>query len=630
MRGWSGALPEVQASLEDLVVIVGMAEMGPWGGSSTRHEAEVRSSLSADAVAELAWRCGLVDWDHVGATWVDSTDDEVVAEHELASRYRAEVLERCGLRHFVADGDLDPAGVLGEQEVFLDRPLALRVASLDDARALVATDERRSVTADPEGDGWMVHLQPGSRIVIPRRRPLERRVGGQFPTGVDPTRHGVSSESAGTTDRLASWNLVVTAEAFADAGIEPEELLAEVHPGLIGNTQGTGMGGMSSLAELFQRADRGASRTNDVLQEALGNVVAGHVNQSLVGGYGPMVHPVAACATAAVSLEEAVDKIRLGKADVVVAGGWDDLGLEGVLGFGDMSATAPTDLMEQQGLTPPQHSRPGDRRRGGFVESQGGGTMLVTRGSVALALGLPVRAVVGYASSFGDGVHTSIPAPGLGALGCVRGGSDSALATALFQLGLHADDIEVVSKHDTSTAANDPNEAELHERIQQALGRSPGAPLRVVSQKSLTGHAKGGAAAWQLAGLCDVFDTGVVPGNRNLTSIDPAVCVGEHLVLDDRALQRSEPVRAAMLTSLGFGHVSAVVLLAHPAHFLAAVPELNREEYLATARRRRTDGAARRLAARYGGPAVFRRRSERLDREDEVALLLDSDGRSRS
>jgi 3-oxoacyl-(acyl-carrier-protein) synthase len=55
-------------------------------------------------------------------------------------------------------------------------------------------------------------------------------------------------------------------------------------------------------------------------------------------------------------------------------------------------------------------------------------------------------------------VHTSIPAPGLGALGAGRGGRDSALARSLNKLGVSADDIAVISKHDTSTLANDPNE----------------------------------------------------------------------------------------------------------------------------------------------------------------------------
>ena len=69
-------------------------------------------------------------------------------------------------------------------------------------------------------------------------------------------------------------------------------------------------------------------------------------------------------------------------------------------------------------------SRANDRRRGGFLESQGGGTILVTRGDIAEKLGLPVAAVVGFIHSYADGAHTSIPAPGLGALAAGLGGKD--------------------------------------------------------------------------------------------------------------------------------------------------------------------------------------------------------------
>ena len=163
-----------------------------------------------------------------------------------------------------------------------------------------------------------------------------------------------------------------------------------------------------------------------------------------------------------------------------------------------MGATAPSDELDALGIAPHEASRPNDVRRRGFVEAQGGGAMLVVRGDVALALGLPVRGVLAYASSHADGIQASIPAPGMGVLAAALGGPESALARALHRLGLTADDIAVVSKHDTSTQMNDPNEADLHERIQAALGRTPGNPLLVVSQKSVTGHAKGGAAAWQV------------------------------------------------------------------------------------------------------------------------------------
>jgi fatty acid synthase len=317
----------------------------------------------------------------------------------------------------------------------------------------------------------------------------------------------------------------------------------------------------------------GRSKPNDILQEVLPNVVAAHVIQSYVGSYGAMIHPVGACATAAVSVEEGVDKIRLGKAELVVTGGFDDLTLEAIIGFGDMAATADTKMMRGRGISDSKFSRPNDRRRLGFLEAQGGGTILLARGNLAVKMGLPVLAVVAFAQSFADGVHTSIPAPGLGALGAGRGGKDSPLARSLAKLGVGADDIAVISKHDTSTLANDPNETELHERLADSLGRSDGAPLFIVSQKSLTGHAKGGAAVFQMMGLCQILRDGVIPPNRSLDCVDDELAGSAHFVWvrDTLRLDGKLPLKAGLVTSLGFGHVSGLVALVHPQAFLATL-----------------------------------------------------------
>ena len=190
-------------------------------------------------------------------------------------------------------------------------------------------------------------------------------------------------------------------------------------------------------------------------------------------------------------------------------------------------------------------------------------------------------AVVAYVSSFGDGVHTSIPAPGLGALAAGRGGKDSQLARSLAKLGVGPDDIAVVSKHDTSTLANDPNETELHERLADSLGRSAGAPLFVVSQKSLTGHSKGGAAAFQMMGLCQILRDGVIPPNRSLDCVDDELAGAAHLVWlrDTLRLGEKFPLKAGLVTSLGFGHVSGLVALVHPQAFLAALDPEQRQAY---------------------------------------------------
>src|SRR5688500_18048180 len=120
-----------------------------------------------------------------------------------------------------------------------------------------------------------------------------------------------------SADRVATWNLVCTVDAFLSSGFTPAELMRWVHPALVANTQGSGMGGMSSMHALYINTLLGENNQNDILQEALPNVIAAHVVQSYVGSYGAMIHPVGACATTAVSVEEGVDKIHLGKAEFV-------------------------------------------------------------------------------------------------------------------------------------------------------------------------------------------------------------------------------------------------------------------------------------------------------------------------
>jgi fatty acid synthase subunit alpha len=86
---------------------------------------------------------------------------------------------------------------------------------------------------------------------------------------------------------------------------------------------------------------------------------------------------------------------------------------------------------------------------------------------------------------------------------------------ALAVWGLSADDIGVLSIHGTSTAANEKNETEMWHNILGTMSRTHGNAVPVMAQKSLLGHSKGGSAAWQMAGLLQTVNTGIIPGNRN-------------------------------------------------------------------------------------------------------------------
>ncbi|WP_039796488.1 type I polyketide synthase [Nocardia araoensis] len=606
---------EVTADPADMVVIVGAGELGPYGSARTRFEMEVSDELSAAGVLELAWTTGMVTWENDPKPgWYDAASGDYVPEHELAERYHDAVVARCGVRRYEDDGAMTDNSAPLMTSVFLDQDLSFTVGGEAEARAFHAADpEHTVITPVADSGDWTVTRKAGTEIRVPRRAKLSRTVGGQIPTGWDPTIWGISPDMAASVDRVALWNIVCTVDAFIGSGFSPAELMSWVHPSLVANTQGTGMGGMSSMRSLYIDNLLGESRPNDILQEALPNVALAHVVQSYVGSYGAMVHPVAACATAAVSVEEGVDKIRLGKADLVVAGGYDDLGIEGIVGFGDMSATADSAAMSAKGISDRYFSRANDRRRGGFIESQGGGTVLLARGSVALEMGLPVLGVVAYAQSFADGVHTSIPAPGLGALGAGRGGPESRLAGELRKLGVTPDEIAVVSKHDTSTAANDPNESELHERLATAIGRSDGAPLFVVSQKTLTGHAKGGAAAFQLIGLCQVLEQGVIPPNRSLDCVDEKMQAFPHLVWLREPLRLGGrlPLKAGLVTSLGFGHVNGLLAIVHPEAFIQAIEPGRREEYQRKAQERQLAGRQRFVEAMCGGAPLYERPADR-------------------
>lgn len=651
----------VTARPEDEIVIVSVGELGPWGSGRTRAQAELgihpdgTVDLSAGAVLELAWNMGLLTWaDSPKPGWYD-TDGNLVPEEDIAERYHDEVVARSGIRPFeegMGDDYKDGADE-EEAEVFLDHDVTFSVPTRDVAAEYVKLDEAHTTIAPDEESGeWNVTRHAGSMIRVPRRATMTRTVGGQFPKGFDPTRWGIPASMVGDVDKIALWNIVTTVDAYLGAGFTPAEILESIHPSLVASTQGTGFGGMMSMRKLYLDRFLNHEIPTDILQEALPNVVAAHVMQSYIGGYGNMIQPVSACATAAVSLEEGVDKIALGKADFVVTGAIDDIGVESVIGFGNMNATANSEEMYGKGIDARFFSRANDRRRGGFLESQGGGTILVTRGDIAEKLGLPVAAVVGFIHSYADGAHTSIPAPGLGALAAGLGGKDSKLVHDLAKLGVSADDIAVVSKHDTSTNANDPNESELHNTLAHAIGRTDGNPLFVISQKTLTGHAKGGACIFQVNGLTQLFKSGVIPANASLDCVDPKLQRDDHMVWVRKPLRigggedefgretAGRPVKAGLATSLGFGHVSGFVALVHPGAFEAAVAKADGEAALEAWRER----ANARLAAgqrhleegMMGRAALYEPIDNRRFHEDhrgydhhevEKAMLLNPDAR---
>ncbi|KAI9376435.1 hypothetical protein BJX61DRAFT_538812 [Aspergillus egyptiacus] len=148
--------------------------------------------------------------------------------------------------------------------------------------------------------------------------------------------------------------------------------------------------------------------------------------------------------------------------------------------------------------------------------------------------------------------------------------SISPIRASLATWGLTIDDITVVSMHGTSTKANEINECDVINTQMEHLGRQNGNPLLSVCQKSLTGHPKAAAGAWQLNGCLQMLQDGVIPGNRNADNIDRQLQQFEHLVYPMESIKVPE-VKATLLTSFGFGQKGAISITVSPKYLFASL-----------------------------------------------------------
>ncbi|THD00090.1 hypothetical protein EYZ11_000415 [Aspergillus tanneri] len=174
--------------------------------------------------------------------------------------------------------------------------------------------------------------------------------------------------------------------------------------------------------------------------------------------------------------------------------------------------------------------------------------------------------------------------------------SISPIRASLASWGLTIDDIGVVSMHGTSTKANEINEGEVINTQMAHLGRRKGNPLLSICQKSLTGHPKAAAGAWQLNGCMQMMRDGIVPGNRNADNVDEHLRSYEHLVYPMESIRTSN-IKAAMLTSFGFGQKGAVSIVVAPKYLFACLSAVEYDEYRARVTQRQ----------RYANPEFVRR-----------------------
>lgn len=330
-------------------------------------------------------------------------------------------------------------------------------------------------------------------------------------------------------DRSAQFSLIAAREAWSDAG------LADVDGDRLGVVCATGIGGVTSLLSNYDTLRASGPRRVSPLAVPMlmPNSPSAHVGLELGARAG--VHtPVSACASGAEALAYGLDMIRVGRADVVVAGG-----TEAAIHPLPLAAFANMMALSKRNDEPELASRPYDKGRDGFVLAEGAGMIVLERESHARARGARCYAELLSAGMSADSHHIAQPEPqGRGAI--------SAMQRALAEGHLSTADVRHINAHATSTPVGDVAEAIA---IRTAFGDDAGS-IAVTSTKSMVGHLLGGAGAVESIATILALYHRTAPPTINVDNLDDEI--GLDLVRDQPRPLGDGPL-AALNNSFGFG-----------------------------------------------------------------------------
>jgi 3-oxoacyl-[acyl-carrier-protein] synthase II len=333
-------------------------------------------------------------------------------------------------------------------------------------------------------------------------------------------------------DRCEQFALIAAREAWADAGAP------EVDPERLGVVVSSGIGGVASTLSAYDTLkEKGWSRLSPfTVPMLMPNGSAGWISIELGARAG--VHTtVSACASGAEAIGYAIDMIRSGRADVVLAGGTEAAIIQlNIAAFAAMRA-----LCISRNDDPESASRPFDRGRDGFVLGEGAGMIVLESAEHAAHRGATVHAVAAGVGYSADAHHIAQPEPeGIG-IGL-------AIRRVLADADVSPDQVVHVNAHATSTPAGDMVECQA---IAAALGQAAGGVV-ISATKSMTGHLLGGAGAVESVAAIMALRERVAPPTINLE--DPDDDAGIHIATEPTKLQpRSNAPMAVINNSFGFG-----------------------------------------------------------------------------
>ncbi len=358
--------------------------------------------------------------------------------------------------------------------------------------------------------------------------------------GFDPT-DCIDRKAARRMDRFAQLVLAAARQAQADSGFDPAGEAERT-----GASVATGIGGLNSFQNCVDvLRDRGPDRVNPfAIPCIIPNMGAGWVSIEL-GTKGPLMSQCTACAASNMAIGDAMDAIRMGRADVMFAGGTEAPVTEvGIAGFDAMRA------LSRRNDDPVRASRPFDGERDGLVMGEAAGVLVLEELEHARARGAKVYAeLVGYGMS-ADAAHITEPDP--------TGKSPArAMTMAIDDAGIDPTEVGYVNAHATSTPLGDAAETKV---IKLALGEEHARRTPVSSTKGATGHCFGAAGAIEAIFSVLALRDRVVPPTLNHEVPDPD-CDLDYVPNESRAVPDLE---VAVSNSFGFGgHNATLVFKRH-------------------------------------------------------------------
>lgn len=338
---------------------------------------------------------------------------------------------------------------------------------------------------------------------------------------------------------FTQYAVAAAQDAWKDSGLDTAE---GVDAKRVAVMLGVGIGGREVDQNGYQTFfEKGPGRLSPMLIPMLiSNEAPGNVS-IVLGAKGPAHTISTACASGTDALGHALDMIRSGRADVVIAGGSEATVTEYCVGgFCSMKA-----LSHSYNDAPETACRPFDATRDGFIMGEGAAILILESEEHAKARGAKVYAeFAGYGGS-GDAYHLTAPDPS-------AGGAMQAVTSALEDAGVKPEEVDYVNAHGTSTHLNDAMET----KCMKGVFGEHAAKLKMSSTKSMTGHMLGAAGAIEALICALAVRNDFYPPTINYKNPDPECdldCVPNKGV--------EAPMNVAISTSLGFGgHNGCVVI----------------------------------------------------------------------